>query len=352
MSEPKSNVTPILGVMAVLLAAMVGLQIYGIWGRKTAPDPAPPVIAEASVPSANAATPPPTATNNWVLAVVEKTTTAAARHPLAGATNVVFRGAAPDGSAAMIASAATPPPVTNAVSVLAGAYGVKTGSTQAGSANLVGTVFLQGKPPPPAVQPMKERMCGNAEPYEIKSRQFVVGGNSGLADVFVYIKSGTGVDGVKFDPSADKPLLDQVRCEYHPYVLGVMAGQTFTTRNSDPVLHNVNSTRAKNNQGKNFGQPTKGQKTVMSFPNPEVAIQFRCDLHPWMTAWVGVFSTPFFAVTDGEGRFAINGLPPGRYMLAAYHPKSHGVSEGIVAEIEIKDAQVTSKDFIIPVQAK
>ena len=108
MSEPESKVTAILGVMAVLLAAMVGLQIYGIWGRKAAPDPAPPVIGEASVPSANAATPPPTATNNWVLAVVEKTN-AAARHPLAGATNVVFRGAAPDGTAAMTASAATPP---------------------------------------------------------------------------------------------------------------------------------------------------------------------------------------------------------------------------------------------------
>ena len=337
--------------MAVLLAALVGLQIYGIWGRRTAPDHAPPVIAEASAPSAIAATPPPTATNNWVLAVVEKTN-AAGRHPLAGATNVVFRGAAPDGSAAMIASAETPPPVTKAVSLLAAAYAVKTGSTQEGSANLVGTVFLQGTPPPPAVQPMKERMCGNAEPYEIKSRQFVVGAKSGLADVFVYIKSGTGVDGVKFDPSADKPLLDQVRCEYHPYVLGVMAGQTFTTRNSDPVLHNVNSTRAKNNKGKNFAQPTKGHTTDMSFPNPEMAIQFRCDVHPWMVAWVGVFSNPFFAVTDGEGRFSINGLPPGRYQLVVHHPKTHGVSEGIVVEIEIKDAQVTSKDFIVPVQAK
>ena len=242
--------------------------------------------------------------------------------------------------------------MTNAVSVLAGAYAVKTGSTQAGSANLVGTVFLQGTPPVPAQQPMKERICGNAEAYVIKSRQYVVGANGGLADVFVYIKSGTGVDGRTFEPPADKPLLDQVLCEYHPYILGVVAGQTFTVRNSDPVLHNINSTRAKKNIGKNFGQPTQGSVNEMSFPNPEVAIQFRCDVHPWMTAWVGVFSNPFFAVTDGEGRFAINGLPAGRYVLVAYHPKSYGASEGIVTEIEIEDGQVTTKDFTIPVPAK
>ncbi len=349
MSEPKSKVTVILSVMAVLLAAMVGLQVYGIWGRKAEPTPPSPAASGVPAPSAGAAALP--GTNNWMLAVVEKTN-AAAGHSLAGATNVVFRGAVSDGTAAMIASAVTPPPVTNAVSVLAGAYAVKLGSTQAGSANLVGTVFLQGTPPPPAVQPMKERMCGNTEAYEIKSRQYVVGGNSGLADVFVYIKSGTGVDGRTFEAPPDKPLLDQILCEYHPYILGVMAGQTFTVRNSDPVLHNINSTRAKNNKGKNFAQPTQGHTMDMSFSSPEVAIQFRCDVHPWMVAWVGVFSNPFFAVTDGEGRFAINGLPPGRYVLVAYHPKSHGVSDGVVTEIEIKDGQVTAKDFVVPVPAK
>ncbi len=345
MSEPKSKVTAVLGAMAVLLAAMVGLQIYGIWGRKPESNP-PPVAADASVQPLPAVTPASPGTNNWVLAVVEKTNRPVG-HPLAAATNVVLRGTAPDGTMATIASAAVPPPVANSVSVLAGAYSVKTGS-----ANLVGSVFLQGTPPPPAQQPMKERICGNAEPYVIKSRQYVVGTNGGLADVFVYIKSGTGLEGRTFDPPSDKPLLDQILCEYHPYALGVMAGQTFTVRNSDPVLHNINSTRAKNNQGKNFAQTAQGQVNPMSFANPEVAIQFRCDVHPWMLAWVGVFPNPFFAVTDGSGRFAINGLPTGRYQLVAYHPKSHGVSEGIVTEIEIRDGQVTSKDFAIEVPAK
>lgn len=345
MSEPKSRVAAILAVMAALLAAMVGLQIFGIWGRKPESNPPPPAAADRSAQPVPAVTPAVPGTNNWVLAVVDKTNPPA--RSLAAATNVVFRGTSPDGTVATIASAVVPPPVANTVSVLAGAYSVKTGS-----ANLVGTVFLQGTPPAPAQQPMKENMCGNPEPYVIKSRQYVVGTNGGLADVFVYIKSGTGLDGRTFEPPAEKPLLDQILCEYLPFVLGVMAGQTFTVRNSDPVLHNINSTRAKNNKGKNFAQPTQGSVNDMSFPNPEVAIQFRCDVHPWMTAWVGVFSNPFFAVTDGSGRFAINGLPAGRYQLVAYHPKSHGVSEGIVTEIEITGGQVTSKDFTVEVPPK
>ena len=345
MSEPKSKVAAILAVMAVLLAAVVGLQIYGIWGRKPESNPPPPAAAGGFAQPVPAVTPAAPGTNNWVLAVVEKTNPPA--RSLAAATNVVFRGTAQDGTMATIASAAVPPPVANAVSVLAGAYSVKTGS-----ANLVGTVFLQGTPPAPAQQAMRENMCGNAEAYVIKSRQYVVGTNGGLADVFVYIKSGTGVEGRTFEPPADKPLLDQILCEYHPFVLGVMAGQTFTVRNSDPVLHNINSTRAKKNIGKNFGQPFQGHTTDMNFQNPEVAIQFRCDIHPWMTAWVGVFPNPFFAVTDESGRFAINGLPTGRYQLVVYHPKSHGVNEGIVTEIEINDGEVTSKDFTIPVPAK
>ena len=60
----------------------------------------------------------------------------------------------------------------------------------------------------------------------------------------------------------------------------------------------------------------------------------------------------FFSSDTPEGRFAINGLPPGRYVLAAYHPKSHGANQGVVAEIEIKDGQVTAKNFIVPVPAK
>ncbi len=205
------------------------------------------------------------------------------------------------------------------------------------AADLTGKVSLKGTPPAAAQQPMKENMCGNPEAYVIKSRQFVVGKDNGLAGAFVYLKSGTGVDGKKFAPSPEKPILDQIHCEYQPYTFGVLAGQTFTVRNSDPVLHNVNSTRAKKNTGKNFGQPTKGQVNDLTFPNPEF-IQFRCDVHPWMLAWVGVFENSFFATTDADGNFSVKNVPAGKYQVVVYHPKTHGVNEGIVKEVTVGDA--------------
>ena len=87
----------------------------------------------------------------------------------------------------------------------------------------------------------------------------------------------------------------------------------------------------------------------MSLTNSKVAVQVRCDVHPWMLAWVGVCSNPFFAVTDESGRFAISGLPPGSYELVAYHPKIHGKTECIVTKIEVKVGEVVSKDFTVPV---
>jgi hypothetical protein len=202
------------------------------------------------------------------------------------------------------------------------------------AADITGKVTLKGTPPPPAVA---EATCGPAGKLQIKSRQYVVGSDNGLAFTYVYLKSGTGIDGKTFEPSADRPVLDQVNCEYQPYSIAVMANQKFDVKNSDSVLHNVNSTRAKINKGKNFGQPTKGQVNDMVFDKKEVAVLFKCDVHPWMTAYVAVFDNPFFAVTDKDGNYSIKNVPPGKYQLVVYHAKSHGATEGVVKEITVED---------------
>jgi hypothetical protein len=50
-------------------------------------------------------------------------------------------------------------------------------------------------------------------------------------------------------------------------------------------------------------------------------VRLGCDVHPWMTAWVGVVEHPFFAVTDAEGRFEIAGVPAGSYTISAWHER-------------------------------
>jgi plastocyanin len=213
--------------------------------------------------------------------------------------------------------------------------------------DITGKITLKGTPPPPAQ--MKDVICGTPEKLTITSRQYDVGLADGLADVFVYLKSGTGIDGKTFTPPADKPVLDQLGCEYHPFSLAVMAGQKFEVRNSDPVLHNVNCSRAKINKGSNFAQATKGQVKEMSFDKMEVPILFKCDVHPWMTAYVAVFDNPFFAVTDKDGNYTIKNVPDGKYKMVVYHRKTHGNTDGEIKEIAV-EAGGAKENFTLEVK--
>ena len=86
---------------------------------------------------------------------------------------------------------------------------------------------------------------------------------------------------------------------------------------------------------------TPGRGTVpRTFTNPEVPVRFKCDLHPWNYAWVGVFAHPYFAVTDEQGQFTIRGVPAGRYSVEIFHPKG-----GTSAQTVIVTDQPATVDF-------
>jgi hypothetical protein len=71
----------------------------------------------------------------------------------------------------------------------------------------------------------------------------------------------------------------------------------------------------------NHGQPIVGMKHTVTFPTPEVMIPFKCDVHAWMLAYVGVVPHPYFAVTGKEGTFELQSVPPGTYTIEAWHEK-------------------------------
>jgi hypothetical protein len=58
-----------------------------------------------------------------------------------------------------------------------------------------------------------------------------------------------------------------------------------------------------------------------AFTQKEVMVPFKCDVHGWMNAYGAVLDHPFFAVSDGSGKFEIKGLPPGDYTIEAWHEK-------------------------------
>jgi hypothetical protein len=189
--------------------------------------------------------------------------------------------------------------------------------------DITGKITLKGTPPPEKDLPIAaDPYCGKAHPTK-KTRLYIVGPGGELADTFVYIKSG--LTGKNF-PAPDKPLLiDQVGCEYNPYVTGAMVNQKILVRNSDPVLHNVNvQPAAAGNASKasNNAQMPKSKDLEYSFPSPEPFIKFMCNVHPWMFSYVTILDHPFFAVSGKEGTFKIANVPPGKYTVEVKHRKA------------------------------
>lgn len=181
---------------------------------------------------------------------------------------------------------------------------------------IVGTITIQGTPPPnPSINM-------GSDPYCMKNGKATtpvfVASNGGLENVFVYVKDGLG--NLKFPVPSKPVVLDQQGCWYTPRVLGIQVGQPLDIVNSDETLHNVRALPMANREF-NRGQSLKGMKYTTTFTAPEVMLPFKCDVHRWMAAWVGVVEHPFYAVSGKGGAFALAGLPPGTYTIEAWHEK-------------------------------
>ena len=196
---------------------------------------------------------------------------------------------------------------------------------------LCGRVRLEGRPPPEVPISM-DATCNRLREEPITTRHYIVGPRGGLANVLVYIKEGlpTGYS----PPSSTNTILTAAGCLFEPYVVGVQTGQKFSIFNSDSVLHNVHAT-GKNNRGFNVALAVRRSAVTKTFDNPEVFVRFKCDVHPREFSYVGVVPHPFFSVTDTNGIFCLPpGLPHGRYVLAAAHPKAGETLQQIVVEDE------------------
>ena len=216
--------------------------------------------------------------------------------------------------------------------------------TVAHAAEISGKVKLTGTPPPEkTITP--DAMCGKLAPNGLTTRHYVTGADKGLGNVFVYVK-----EGAKPTPATGPGMtLDQVGCQYEPYVMGVQAGQTFNVKNSDAVLHNVHILPKPGgaNKEKNIGQPVKGMTTPLNFPGAEVLVKFKCDVHPWMFAYVGVLDHPYFAVTDKDGSYKIAGLPAGDYTVEAFHMKAGSTTSKVTVGADDKK----TSDFALEAKA-
>ena len=142
-----------------------------------------------------------------------------------------------------------------------------------------------------------------------------VNANGTLPNVFIYVKSGAA--GSPSTPSAPPVILDQRGCVYHPHVLGIMVGQELRVVSSDATTHNVHPMPRQNKEW-NQSQPPGAPPLTWRFTRPEVMIPVKCNQHPWMKAYIGVTSNPFYSVSGRDGTYTIRGLPPGEYTVEAW----------------------------------
>jgi plastocyanin len=206
---------------------------------------------------------------------------------------------------------------------------------------LTGKVTYEGPAPENRVVKVEsDPTCSKEHPSGLTLDTTVVN-NGALENVFVYVKDGLG--NYVFDTPAQAVTLDQKGCHYTPHVFGVRAGQPIEIVNSDPTLHNVHALATANREF-NFPQAIPGMKQQKTFTAPEVMVHFKCDVHSWMSAYVGVLTHPYFAVTGNTGAFELKNLPAGTYTIEAWHEKLGTQTQSVtIGEKESKAITFTFK---------
>ncbi len=201
---------------------------------------------------------------------------------------------------------------------------VSLAATTAYAGSVTGTITYDDRVPPPGRGPFApvkmdadpacaQKHGGNPPP----SGQLVLGDGNTLGNVFVQVKNAPASSGAA--PSTPV-VVDQNGCMYEPRVVGTRVGQPVMFKNSDGILHNVHG-RPKENREFNIGMPPTLKEKAQTFNKPEPVFSVKCDVHPWMQAYVAVMTHPYFDVTSEDGKFSLDNVPDGTYEIEAWHER-------------------------------
>jgi len=214
------------------------------------------------------------------------------------------------------------------------------------ASTISGTVSFDGKPP--ALKPLAmdaDPACAKKHSGPVPAEMLVLGNGQTMGNVMVYVSKGLPAG--KTWPAPTTPVvLDQNGCQYKPHVMGIQVGQPYKILNSDGVLHNIH-TLPKINRAFNAAMPATRKEAETKFDKEEI-FQIKCDVHPWMSAYIGAFTHPFYSVTATDGKFTISGLEPGTNEITAYHERLGTKTASITVGASDKKTQ----DFKFALAAK
>jgi plastocyanin len=225
-----------------------------------------------------------------------------------------------------------------AATVALGGSAAVGGAQPAGRGTVKGHIKLTGKLPGNRVIRMgMDPKCAQANKGTQVVQEIVMAALDGsLANVFVRLEGTFPQTPVPTDPV----VLDQRACVYRPRVIGVRVGQTLQIKNSDDWLHNVHSLSAKGNDF-NVSEPKAGMVQSFKLKNAEVMLHIKCDVHSWMTSYVGVVTNPYFAVSNDGGNFEIANVPAGSYTILTWHER-YGP---LMQSVRVRAGAATTVDF-------
>lgn len=185
----------------------------------------------------------------------------------------------------------------------------------AATGQIVGSVKLDGQAPhQKPIDMSKDPACGGAQ---TATENVVVGANGGLANVVVYITQG--LTGNEAATASQPATIDQKGCKYVPHVVAVNVGQHVTVLNSDKTAHNIHPQPSPTggNAQWNKSQVAGSGPIDVAWTNQEVPIPVKCNIHPWMRAYIAVVKGPF-GLSNETGAFKLDNVPPGTYTLTAW----------------------------------
>jgi Polysaccharide lyase family 4, domain II len=203
--------------------------------------------------------------------------------------------------------------------------------------SIEGTVVLQKTTGIDPVRVTKDQaICGMNKTLQA----LVLGRKNGVQNAVVFLD---GVRQGKEWNAGKTPVLDQHQCEYVPHVVILPSGSALEIVNDDPILHNVHlyTFGSVDQTLCNIAQPVKGQRTLIDQMRTVKAriLEATCDAgHPWMNAYIFRADNPYAVVTDRDGKFKLENVPPGDYKLTVWH-------EGVKVIKTLVDGGIVTKYF-------